>query len=262
MNRKNTNALADLRGWLKERRRVVVAFSGGVDSSLLAFVSHDVLGRDMIAITGESATLPSRDRAFVGEFCARYGIKHSFIETGEFDDEEFRQNPKNRCYFCKRGLFNRLSGFAVKNGFDCVLDGTNVSDLSGHRPGYKAIKELQLVKTPFIELGITKSEIRKMASSVGLDISEKPASACLASRIPWGNRIEEAILRQVDSAENALRDIGINFVRVRHHGEIARIQTTEDEFGKTVESRKIIEPKLAGLGYKHVTIDLKCYGEE
>lgn len=257
--------LSQLKAWLKAEKRVVVALSGGVDSVLLTYIAKKVLGDDMIAATGESDSVPKRDKIFVVDFCKEHEIRHVFIKTSEFELEEYRRNMEDRCYHCKKDLFRNLSRFAMDNGFNSVLDGTNISDisdLSGHRPGYRAIKEMRCVKNPYIELGITKQEIRGMSKSLGLSVADKPASACLASRIPWSSRIETKDLLLVDRAEDMLRDLGFSLIRVRHHGELARIECAESELGMVIELRKKIDAGLRQLGYKYVTLNLLSYGEQ
>lgn len=238
-----------------------MALSGGVDSTVLTLAAYNALGSDMIAITGDSDSLPIGERKFVARFCERYSIPHRFIKTREFGLEEYRRNSEERCYYCKRELLGTLVSYAGKNGYRFVLDGTNTSDLSGHRPGYRAIKEIEGVATPYIDLGITKEEIRQIAAQFGLIVADKPASACLASRIPWGSRIEPEALHLVDRAEDILRDMGFTQVRVRHHGYLARVQCVENELSLALELRRKISAELRELGYKYVTFDLMCYGE-
>lgn len=253
--------LTDLQNWLRQEGRTVVALSGGIDSTLLAYVAGQVLGANAIAVTGRSASVPETDMGFVKEFCLQYQIEHKYIDTHEFNNEEFRKNPENRCYYCKGALFKELQSFALENNYASVLDGTNASDLGGHRPGYKAIQEIEHVKVPYVELNITKQDIRDMAKELGLEVADKPASACLASRVPWGKRIEPTDLLKVDKAEQTLRAMGFTQIRVRHHDDIARIQTIQSEISKAIELRNKIKMELTGLGYKHVTIDMRCYGE-
>jgi uncharacterized protein len=253
--------LTRLKTWMKEEGRVVVGFSGGIDSALLVVVARQVLGADMLAVTGDSDSVPSRDRVFVTQFCKQHDVQHKFIKTNEFDLDVFRTNPENRCYYCKGELYRILAQYAKQNGYRSVLDGTNASDLSGHRPGYKAILETDAVKVPYIELEITKSDIRAMAADLDLSIAHKPASACLSSRIPTGEKIEPKDLRQVDHAENILRDMGFSQIRVRHHGKLARIQCLRKEADLAVKLDSSIMDKLKGIGYDFVTLDLKPYGE-
>lgn len=256
---KNMSKLDELIRWIEDEERVVVAFSGGIDSAVLAFAAHCALGKNMIAVTGDSDSLPSRDRKFAIDFSAAHSIPHLFIETVEFSDERYRLNPKERCYYCKLALFSKLSDYARRAGYKSILDGTNASDLMDYRPGYKVITELEIVKAPFVELEITKKEIREIAAEMGLSIKDKPSSACLASRIPWGIRIEPSDLKTVDAAENALRDMGFTQVRVRHHGEIARIQLIEKEFALVLQYKTRINKELKKLGYRYVTVDMNCY---
>lgn len=253
--------LEQLKKWIEKEGRVIVAFSGGIDSALLVVVAHQVLKDNMLAVTGDSESVPSRDREFVGKFCSTRGIPHTFIKTREFDIPEFRRNPENRCYYCKGELYKTLSDYANKNGFEAVLDGTNASDLSGHRPGYRAIQEIEKAKTPYVDLGITKDDIRAISDFLKIEIAHKPASACLSSRIPWGMRLDPQDLEMVDQAENFLRDIGIEQVRVRHHDRLARLQCLETDIPKIISSRKKITDGLKKIGYDMVTFDLKCYGE-
>lgn len=252
--------LKALNDWLKREERVVVAFSGGVDSTCLAYAAHKILSDNMMAVTGLSHSVPERDVDFVVRFSGSHGIRHEFIETGEFGVEEYLKNPENRCYYCKRDLFQKLASFAAAGNYKSVLDGTNISDLSGHRSGYKAIKEIPAVKMPFVELEITKEEIREISKIFGLSTAEKPASACLASRIPRGMRIVPSDLKMVDKAEEFLKSCGIKQVRVRHHGDVARIQVEKESFASIIRDREKIERGLKEIGYKYVTLDLTCYG--
>ena len=252
----------NLQEWIRSEERVIVAFSGGIDSTLLLLTASMVLGSDLLAVTAESASLPSRDRDYVTSFCKEQNISHQFIETDEFRNSAYLDNPENRCYICKKELFTKLAAITEERGYRSVLDGTNISDLSGHRPGLNAIREIPIVKTPYIELEITKNDIREMARELKLDISEKPSSACLSSRIPTGRKIRPEDLKLVDVAENLLRDYGFSQIRVRHLGETAKIETVEKEFSKALTMRKNIYSGLRKLGFKDIALSLRCYDEE
>jgi len=253
--------LDNLRKWLRSGERLAVAFSGGVDSTLLVYLAHQELGENMIALTAESPSLPIRDREEAVSFIKKYHIPHLFIKTDEFENEEFRRNPENRCYHCKQELFGQLTDYALKNHFRFVLDGTNQSDLGGHRPGYRAIQESDMTRTPYIELEISKGEIREICQDFGLSVADKPASACLSSRIPRGMRIEPEDLKRVDAAEEMLRDMNFSQIRVRHHGELARIQGIQSEIPTLIQRRIEIGEKLGALGYRYVTIDAVAYDD-
>jgi len=254
--------MRQLKDWFKKSERVVIAFSGGIDSALLVYLAGEVLGKNSIAIIGVSPSLPSRDKDFAQEFCKKYSIRHKFIETSEFENNDFLKNPENRCYFCKHELFSKLVFYAKENNYRYVIDGTNASDLSGHRPGYRAISEIDEVKTPYVELGITKDDIRNYAKELGIEIADKPASACLSSRVPWGQKLYPKDMKKIDRAENFLKDIGLTQVRVRHHEGFARIQTIPKEITILVENRDLIKKELRKIGYEYVTLDLSCYGEK
>lgn len=258
-NRRYLEKIQLLEDWLKREERVIVAFSGGIDSALLVVLTGKILGKNMIAVTADSPSLPSRDRLFITTFCKEYNIEHKFIKSHEFNNKMFLSNPENRCYYCKTELYKELVDYAKLNRCKSVLDGTNSSDLSGHRPGYKAITEIEGVKTPYVELDITKDDIRKLASKLKISIANKPSSACLSSRIPFGSELIPEELAQVDRAENFLRDLGLTQVRVRHHGKLARIQCINNETYLIIGNRKVIEEELKIIGYKHITLDLNCY---
>ena len=254
--------LSQLENYIQYLNRTVVAFSGGVDSALLAFLARKNLGQEqMIAITGDSASVPSQDREFVQSFCKSHVIPHQFILTYEYDDPNYKANPKNRCFFCKEELYKRLKEFAAQSGYNHILDGTNTTDLKGHRPGFEALTKAE-IKTPYVELGIDKPTIRAMAKFLNLEVADKPQAACLASRIPTGTPIDVEALQKVDRAENLLRNFGVKNPRVRFHGELARLELKKEEWEACLSQREDIRKEFQVLGFKFITLDLKEYDRE
>lgn len=258
------NTLHDKLDTLRRRFRdlgsAVVAFSGGVDSAVLTKVAHDELGDRMIAVTAHSPSVPRGDFSAAKEFCTSRGIPHQVVATREFDDETFRSNPADRCYHCKSTLYAALIDFASAHDIATVVEGTNVSDLKGHRPGNRASREQECVATPLIECGIAKDEVRAMAAELGLgDMAVKPATACLSSRVPTGMRLETDDLARIDKAEDVLRSLGMRQVRVRHHGDLARIEIEPGDLEAILEHRGRIDGELRSIGYRYVTLDLRGY---
>lgn len=237
---------------------VVVAFSGGVDSALLLMICAQELGTKVIAATAESPSFPEQDRRDARRIARELGVVQVVVETSEIDDPRYRVNDPMRCYFCKHSLFETLTPLARSSGLSHLAFGANLDDSGDYRPGHQAAKEFS-VRAPLLEAGFTKQDIRALGRRLGLSIADKPASACLASRVPYGTAIDPAILHRIDLAEEHLRSLGLSQLRVRHHGDVARIEIGRDEFPTAVAVRDAIDAKLKELGWLYVALDLGGY---
>ena len=252
--------LEKLKLYLKDLDSVVIAFSGGVDSTFLLKIAHDVLGPKVLAVTAVSELTPSWEVGEAKKFTQEIGVDHIIVNTDELSLEEFARGDKDRCYYCKKLRFSNLLDLAREKGYKYVLDGSNVDDTQDFRPGMRATQELRVV-SPLKEVGMTKDDIRTLSRDMKLPTWNKPSFACLASRIPYGEAITRKKLRMVEQAEIYLANLGFSQYRVRHHGEIARIEIAPEERSKFF-SEKIMDDvskKFKELGFIHVALDLSGY---
>jgi pyridinium-3,5-biscarboxylic acid mononucleotide sulfurtransferase len=236
----------------------VIAYSGGVDSTFLCKVAYDVLGKNVLAVTAASSTYPQRELSEAKRLAKTIGIAHIVIRSEELNIKNFTENPPDRCYYCKKTLFKKLRQLAKDHEFSKVLDGSNADDMFDYRPGGKACKELGVL-SPLKDAGLTKADIRALSRSMHLPTAEKPASACLASRIPYGTKITKDRLKQVESAEQFLRLLGIRQCRVRYHDEVARIEVSKDDFSVVVNQSQRIIKQFKKIGFTYVALDLEGY---
>ena len=239
---------------------VLIAFSGGVDSAYLAIAAADALGPRAIAVTADSPSYPETHRRLAMSIAKDFGLAHEVIYTAELERPEYRANPSNRCYYCKDELYGRLAQFAAARGVAVIVDGNNADDRGDYRPGRQAARE-HGVKSPLDEADLTKDEIRELARAAGLHSWNEPASACLSSRIPYGQAVTNEVLRQIEQAEDVLRELGFRVFRVRHHDQVARLEIARAEMSRALEPdiNARLTSSLKALGYQYVSLDLQGY---
>ncbi|HEY5681325.1 MAG TPA: ATP-dependent sacrificial sulfur transferase LarE [Pseudomonadales bacterium] len=236
----------------------IVAFSGGVDSSLVAYVTAEVLGPRALAVTSGSKSLKRSDLHLAVELADKWGMQHRVIVTDELSKPDYRANPIDRCFHCKSSLYAALTAIAREEGYAMIFSGTNCDDLGDHRPGLKAADD-HGVTAPLVEAGFGKADIRALADELGLDNAQKPQSACLSSRFPYGTAIDENRLAQVEQAEDVLASFGFTQFRIRHHGDVARLELLPDEIPAALDRAADIESAIRACGYRFVAVDLRGF---
>jgi len=256
MNAKNK--LSQLTKLLESYGSAAVAYSGGVDSTLLAVLAREAMGDNCLAVTAVSPIHSAEEIETAMALARKFGIKHSAIRSRELKNPAFKSNPVSRCYLCKKMLFEQITALAKRRRISVVIDGSNADDLKAYRPGLKALKELK-IKSPLAEAGLTKNEIRQLARQKGIPTWNAPANACLATRIPYGTAITSKILKQIERSERVMHQLGFSQCRVRHHGELARLEILPSEFDKVLKSKDKIIGSLRRSGFKFIALDLAGY---
>ncbi len=250
--------LDDLKSYLKDLKKVCVAYSGGVDSTFLLKVASDVLKEKTISITVNSEFQKKSEIEFVKNITKEFGVKSYIIEINILNDENIVKNPINRCYYCKYKIFSEILDFAKKVGFENIVDGSNLSDLEDYRPGMKALRELK-IKSPLLELGFTKEDIRVLSKDLNLPTHDKMPESCLATRIPFGKKIELTLLKKIEEGEEFIKNLGFKLVRLRDMGDFVKVELLNEEIDKLISFREEILNKLKEIGYRNVFLDLDGY---
>ena len=245
---------------LREMERVIVAYSGGTDSAYLAWAAQQALGENAIAITADSASIPTSHKRDAEAFAKECGFRHEYIETHEFENPDYVKNDQNRCFHCKDELFNQLEALAAARGYAHIVYGVNKDDLGDYRPGQRAAK-IHEVKAPLVEAGMNKAEIRQLSKRAGLSTWDRPAAACLSSRVPYGTPVTQQTIKTIEEGEEALRALGFRQFRVRFHGDLVRIEVAKEEMPKalTAEKASAFSAIFKQLGFLYVTLDLEGY---
>ena len=245
---------------LRDMDRVIVAFSGGTDSAYLAWAAHHVLGDRALAVTADSASIPESHKRDAEDFVRRFGLRHEYIETHEFDNPDYVRNSPDRCFHCKDELFTRLDQICRERGIPNVVYGVNADDTRDFRPGQQAARE-HSVHAPLLDAGLTKAEIRELSRTAGLPTWDRPASACLSSRIPYGTAVTKENVKIVERGEEAIRSLGFRQFRVRFHGELVRIEVAPEELPRALnpETARAFTTIFKQLGFQYVTLDLEGY---
>jgi len=262
MNESLTAKTDHLISILKEYGSLLIAYSGGVDSSFLLAMAHEVLKRNLVAITAKSALHPERENQDAKAFAQKLGVKHMFIQSREMSQADFKANTKRRCYLCKKYLFEDLLKIADDLEIQHVAHGANLDDLEDFRPGFDAAREMKIM-APMVDAGLTKNDIRTLSKKMSLNIWNKPPMSCLATRIPYGTQITVEKLKMIEKAEQVIMDLGVNTCRVRLHAKVARIEVNSGDIEKILDPvvRSSVVKKLREIGFSHVAVDLEGYGQ-
>jgi pyridinium-3,5-biscarboxylic acid mononucleotide sulfurtransferase len=245
---------------LKRLDRLIVAYSGGADSAYLAWAAHQVLGDGAIAVTADSASIPASHKRDAEAFARQWGLRHEYIRTREFENPDYVKNDKDRCFHCKDELFEQLDAFAAERGYAHIVYGVNQDDLGDYRPGQKAAR-IHGAEAPLAEVGLTKSEIRELSRRAGLSTWDRPAAACLSSRVPYGTPVTVETIRTIEAGEEAVKALGFRQYRVRFHGELVRLEFAPDELARamTPEMFSSLAAIFKQLGFLYVTVDVEGY---